>query len=298
MTRSSERPLFEDSNMPEITIAKSLSIREAGLDEYWLQDMICETPTCLGLGDLQMMQKERRQTSGGRLDILLKDPEDDAMYEVEVMLGETDESHIIRTIEYWDNEKRRWPQRQHFAVLVAENINRRFFNVVYLLGNVVPIIAIQATLIESEGRKSLFFTPILNIYEELEDGTSVEDRNYDRNYWTQKAHWVVEDADTLFPIVKNYFQATSIKFLQQYISISSDGINRFWFIKRANGKTLLKVKIAPSFHDEVEILLDNAGIGFVTKNDSFRLTINRRTIESKLAVFESLIDFSKRSEDF
>ena len=49
------------------------------------------------------------------------------MYEVEVMLGETDETHIIRTIEYWDHEKRRWPQRQHFAVLVAETITRRFF---------------------------------------------------------------------------------------------------------------------------------------------------------------------------
>ena len=64
---------------------------------------------------------------GRRLDILLKNPEDDTMYETEVMLGETDETHIIRTIEYWDIEKRKFPQRQHYAVLVAEHINRRFF---------------------------------------------------------------------------------------------------------------------------------------------------------------------------
>ena len=31
------------------------------------------------------------------------------MYEVEVMLGETDPSHIIRCIEYWDIEKRKYP---------------------------------------------------------------------------------------------------------------------------------------------------------------------------------------------
>ena len=31
------------------------------------------------------------------------------------MLGETDPSHIIRSIEYWDNEKRKYPQRQNFA---------------------------------------------------------------------------------------------------------------------------------------------------------------------------------------
>lgn len=109
-----------------VAIATQVSIREAGFDEFWLQDQIFDNPSCLGLGEIEAIQRERRQLAGGRLDILLKDPEDDAMYEVEVMLGETDETHIIRTIEYWDNEKRRWPQRQHYAVLVAENINRRF----------------------------------------------------------------------------------------------------------------------------------------------------------------------------
>ena len=76
----------------------------------------------------------------------MKNPEDDSMYEVEVMLGDTNESHIIRTIEYWDNEKRKWPHRQHTAVLVAETITRRFFNVIQLFSHAVPIIAIQASL--------------------------------------------------------------------------------------------------------------------------------------------------------
>ena len=100
----------------QIPIAQTIPIREAGLDEYWLQDQVAENPGCLGLGDLEALARERRQASGGRLDLLLKDPEDDTMYEVELMLGETDETHIIRTIEYWDNEKRKWPQRQHVAV--------------------------------------------------------------------------------------------------------------------------------------------------------------------------------------
>jgi hypothetical protein len=100
----------------KVLIAQQILIRDAGFDEYWLQDQIYENPACLGLGELDAIAKERQQSSGGRLDLLLKNPEDDTMYEVEVMLGETDETHIIRTIEYWDNEKRRWPQRQHFAV--------------------------------------------------------------------------------------------------------------------------------------------------------------------------------------
>jgi hypothetical protein len=115
-----------------IPVGKSQSIRSCGLDEYWLQDQIVENPSCLELGELEVVYRERTQSSGGRLDILLKNPEDDSMYEVEVMLGETDEKHIIHTIEYWDNEKRKWPQRQHFAVLVAESITRRFYNVIQL----------------------------------------------------------------------------------------------------------------------------------------------------------------------
>lgn len=173
----------------EIAIAHSMSIREAGFDEYWLQDQIWSNPAALGLGDLDALNKERNQNSGGRLDILLKDPQDDSMYEVEVMLGETDETHIIRTIEYWDNEKRRWPKRQHYAVLVAEQVTRRFFNVIHILSHSIPIIAIQASLIESNGKRSLFFTKVLDTFEEIDDGSSVLEVEVNREFWNKKAKW-------------------------------------------------------------------------------------------------------------
>src|SRR5262249_5246448 len=88
--------------------------------------------------------------------------------------GDTNETHIIRTIEYWDNEKRKWPQRQHYAVLVAEHINRRFFNVIQLLSHSIPMIAIQVSLLSLDGKKRLFFTTVLDTYEEIDDGTAVE----------------------------------------------------------------------------------------------------------------------------
>ncbi len=90
-----------------LPIANTLWMRDCQLNEHWLQDRICQDTSALGLGDLVVVERERRQAAGGRLDLLLKDPEDDSMYEVELMLGETDESHIIRTVECWDNEKRR-----------------------------------------------------------------------------------------------------------------------------------------------------------------------------------------------
>jgi hypothetical protein len=87
----------------EFRKAKPVSLRGNPLfSEKWLQGLIAEDPSLLGLGDLVLMQAERRQPRAGRLDLLLVDPEEPTRYEVEIQLGPTDEAHIIRTIEYWD----------------------------------------------------------------------------------------------------------------------------------------------------------------------------------------------------
>jgi hypothetical protein len=108
-----------------------LSLKEhPELNERWVQDRIAEDPSLLGLGDLVLKDKERRQPHAGRLDLVFQDAEEDRRYEVEIQLGRTDESHIIRTIEYWDIERRRYPQYEHCAVIVAEDITSRFLNVI------------------------------------------------------------------------------------------------------------------------------------------------------------------------
>ncbi len=106
--------------------------RTEGLSERWVQDQIAEDPTILGLGDVVVKDKERMQPNAGRLDLLLQDPETLKRYEVEIQLGATDESHIIRTIQYWDIERKRYPQYEHAAVIVAEEITSRFLNVIQL----------------------------------------------------------------------------------------------------------------------------------------------------------------------
>ena len=91
---------------------KKISLRNhPEFNERWVQERIVENPGLLGLGDLIVKDQERHQPRAGRLDLLLQDPESTQRYEVELQLGPTDESHIIRTIEYWDIERRRYPQR-------------------------------------------------------------------------------------------------------------------------------------------------------------------------------------------
>jgi hypothetical protein len=279
----------------DVVIAQEVGIREAGFDEYWLQDQIYENPACLGLGELDALSKERSQSSGGRLDILLKNAEDDSMYEVEVMLGDTDETHIIRTIEYWDNEKRRWPQRQHYAVLVAERVNRRFFNVIHLLSHSIPIIAIQVALLETDGKRSLHFTKVLDTYEEIDDGASLIGETYNRDYWQKRAKWTLETADVLLNAAQGALKAPTLNFLKFYIAINDDGTNWITLHKRSSGKSLLTLRFATTVgQDQAVAFLNESNISYVPKQQRrLVLVVDREQVESSKSVFSKLISLAQ-----
>ena len=117
------------------------------LNEKWLQDVIADDPSIVGLGDVILKDKERIQPRAGRLDLLMQDSDGNGRYEIEIQLGSIDESHIIRTIEYWDIERRRYPQFDHTAVIIAEDITSRFLNVISLFKGFIPLMAIQVTAI-------------------------------------------------------------------------------------------------------------------------------------------------------
>ena len=165
-----------------------MRLKSLGKDEGWLQDLIADNPQILGLGeDVVVRDKERRQTTGGILDLLLENG-DNLRWEVEIQLGATDASHIVRTIEYWDIERKRYPQYEHRAVIVAEEITDRFFNVIALFNGHIPITAIKLTAVKLPGGKvGVLFTKILDT--QTRDDESSNDRSpvYNRAYWVEKA---------------------------------------------------------------------------------------------------------------
>src|SRR5450631_1675181 len=174
---------------PDIRKAVPTRLRELGLDEKWLQDRIEEDPALLGLGNLEVIRRERQQSSGGRIDFLLYDLEDETFYEVEVMLGTLDESHIIRTIEYWDLERQRRPTFDHRAVIVAEQITSRFFNVLRLLNRTVPMIAVQLGAFRLDDN-SIVLHPVtvLDVVDEIADVDGFDPAEQaDRAFWEKKS---------------------------------------------------------------------------------------------------------------
>jgi hypothetical protein len=147
----------------DYTKGESLSLRgHPEFSEAWLRDRIVEDPTILGIGDVEVRDVERMQPRAGRLDLLLRDPDTGKRYEVEIQTGATDESHIIRCIEYWDIERKRYPQFDHCAVLVAEDITARFLNVVSLFNGVIPLVAIKLSALRVSNNVVLSFVKVLD----------------------------------------------------------------------------------------------------------------------------------------
>jgi hypothetical protein len=130
--------------------------------EKRVQTLIADYPSILGLSDLVLRDQERVQPRAGRLDLLPQDRDSKRRYEVELQLGATGEAHIIRTVEYWDIERKRYPQYDHCAVIIAEDITSSFLNVISLFYGTIPVIAIQMCAVEVGEHITLLFSTVMD----------------------------------------------------------------------------------------------------------------------------------------
>ncbi|MEQ9453181.1 MAG: hypothetical protein RLN76_01140 [Phycisphaeraceae bacterium] len=214
----------------EYTVHKKISLRQHPvLNETWLQDRIKDEPSIFGLGDLRLLDRERALTGGGRLDLLLLDDENDRRYEVEIQLGQTDPSHIIRCIEYWDLERRRYPAYEHVAVIIAEDITTRFLNVMALMSGSIPMIAIQLDVLQVEKHILLNFVQVLDLTELRADDTNEDDSgggSVDRAYWINKAgkELMKLSDDLLSLIVEHADSKPELNYLRSYMGLRSNGV--------------------------------------------------------------------------
>lgn len=258
---------------------ESVSIRRAStIDEKWVQRQIADDPAILGLGELLVKDKERMQPNAGRLDLLLQDPETLKRYEVEIQLGATDESHVIRTVEYWDIERRRYPQYEHAAVIVAEEITSRFLNVIQLFNGAIPLIALKMTAYKVGDEYALTFVKVLDelVYGLVDEDEPVSEPT-DRAFWETKrgTKKTLSVTDTLLTIVKEVEPKIAPKYNKHYIGLEIEGspFNFVTFMPR-KAHVIMTLKLSQSKeHDEA---LEEAGIerlAYDTQWRQYRLRI-------------------------
>jgi hypothetical protein len=249
--------------------------------EKWLQDRLAEDPSLLGLGELVLKGSERRQPRAGRLDLLFTDDNSNTRYEVELQLGATDESHIIRTIEYWDIERSRFPQYDHVAVLVAEDVTSRFLNVISLFNKSIPLIVIQMRALEVGGMLTLSATTVLDLTRLGTDEEDEEAEATDRNYWLLKSsEKSIGLIDQVMKLVQTIDPSFEPKYNKPYIGIAKNGLpNNFAIFKPRKDHVIMEVRIPRS--DEISSLLDQSGVeilDYQIKWGRYRVRIFSETI--------------------
>jgi hypothetical protein len=265
---------------------ESVSIkRSSNLNEKWVQDQVADDPSVLGLGDLILKDKERLQPNAGRLDLLLQDPETLKRYETEIQLGPTDESHIIRTIEYWDIERKRYPQYEHAAVIIAEEITARFLNVIQLFNGAIPLIALKMTAYKIGDEYALTFVKVLD---EMSYGLVDEDEPLaeptDRVFWESKrgTKTTLATTDNLMKLVNEIEPKATLRYTKHYIGLGVDGkaFNFVYFIPR---KAHVIMGISLQKTKEFDEQMEQAGIetlSYDSQWQQYRLRIEN-TLENK-----------------
>lgn len=246
--------------MPELVSLENISLKNnQQIKEDKIQSFIYEHPEVLGLGNLTPIRREKKQPSGGRLDILLGDEDDSIRYEVEVQLGATDPSHIIRTIEYWDSERKRYPQYDHCAVIVAEEITGRFFNVISLFNGTIPLIALQMKAIKYGDDIALSFTKVIDRIVTVNDEDEQEVAT-DREYWEKRTSTkMMNEIDKIYKSLGDIVSGFTLKYNKFYIGLSKDGISRNFLMFRPK-KSFLYLVIKSEENNTMIQELENEGL--------------------------------------
>lgn len=282
--------------MANYTKPKLISLKNnSDYSEQWVQNIIASDPEVLGLGSLVLRDRERIQPRAGRLDLLLQDTETYKRYEVELQLGSTDETHIIRTVEYWDVERRRYPQYEHCAVLIAEDITTRFFNVVSLFNGAIPLIAIQMQAFQVGEHVTLVFTKVMD---EFERGLVDEDEDAisaptDRNYWENEngTKATVALADRMLALAHEFDPSLELKYNKFYIGLSKIG-QAYNFISFRPKKQFMIFELKLPLSDEVNQVIDAAGLETREYNhrwNLYRIRLTSAEIDTKQVTLRSLI---------
>ena len=273
-------------NHPEIT-------------EKVIQEKISEDPSIIGLGDLILKEKERIQPRAGRLDLLMQDAETNRRYEIELQLGKTDESHIIRTIEYWDIEKRRYPQYDHCAVIIAEDITSRFLNVISLFNGFIPLIAIQVNAYRLGGEIGLVFTKVLD---EMPLGLIDEDEEIqeetNRDYWLKRSsEATLKMADSILEIINSFKPGYALKYNKFYIGLAKEGVpNNFAIVRPKKIFTRIELKLPKS--DEVDAIIEKSGMdemGYDGRWGNYRIRLDKGDVKKHEDVLKNLLILAEQN---
>ena len=201
--------------------------------------------------------------------------------------------HILFVIEYWDIERKRYPQYDHCAVLVAETVTSRFLNVVSLFNGTIPLIALQMQALKVGDNITLIFSTVMDEFSRgrVDEDEDAESAPTDRDYWENKAtNNTVGLADDLLGLVKEIDEKLELKYNKFYIGLAQEG-HPFNFVtfRPRKKNILLTVKIPQS--EETEKMIEDGELETLEYNKRYgvyRIRLTEQDIKTKREILKEL----------
>jgi hypothetical protein len=184
------------------------------------------------------------------------------------------------------------------AVIIAEEITARFFNVISLFNGFIPIIAIQVSAIEVGGAVTLVFTTVLD---RMTLGTEEEENGEpaDPAYWLARASAeTMGITDAVLKIVQEVDPGITPKYNRHYIGVARAGIagNYVSFVPRKKPPVIADFKIPRS--EEMDQRIEAAGIEMLTyraKYGQYRLQIDQEDLDLRSDFLRDLAQTARDS---
>jgi hypothetical protein len=287
------------SVVPALVKSSIVGLKSLGLDEAFVEKFIAEDPSVLGLGnDLKVLERQRQQEKG-RLDLLLQDGAQNRRFEVELMLGELDASHLVRTIEYWDIERRRYPAYEHCAVVIAENITARFLNVITLFSGSISLIALQMSAVKVADKTGVVFLKVVDSRKLRSDdsGLLASSKSSSHDEWAKYAGSAVMDVvDKCCEIIKQESKRErSPYYTSGYVGMTDNGRSNLFVYFVPNKSSLwIFTKLDPA---PWETRVQEAGLDSRSDGD-FRVKVTPKDFsENEQLIREMLIAAVKQDEE-
>ena len=153
----------------------------------------------------------------------------------------------------------------------------------------------QANIVEVDGKRELYFSKVLDTYEEPEEESWLSNDKHDESYWQEYSPWTLDAAKALLEVVRPIYANASLNLVKYYIAIEVNRHNYLWLNKRGRGKSMLGFTVSEQLLSQALEALDAAGMPYVQKHREIRITIDQEMIRANAEMLSKIADLVRKS---
>jgi hypothetical protein len=152
----------------------------------------------------------------------------------------------------------------------------------------VPMIGIQANIVQVGEVRGLNFTKVIDSYEEPEEEETPQ-QAYDEKHWVTNYPVALECARWYKALLERLYGAVPTKYFESYISLSVGGTARVWVTKRKGDRAFIEVKHGEDNFQEAVDYLNQEGVSFNVRGGKYlTFNVNGQQLKDKAASHEWL----------